>query len=112
LITPVARVIEEMEVADSLYGGYTDLPISDPPLGDPKRMYREGNKYLDDRYPKLDRIIRVTSAAWWSRAPRQSRRRTRRQDCRIVSSERAGSEEGCCSRQSSGEDLTECRWSP
>ncbi|HEY4306892.1 MAG TPA: peptidylprolyl isomerase [Gemmatimonadaceae bacterium] len=58
--TPIGRVVEGMEVADSLYGGYNDLPISDPPLGDAKRMYREGNKYLDDKYPKLDRIIRVT----------------------------------------------------
>jgi cyclophilin family peptidyl-prolyl cis-trans isomerase len=58
--TPIGRVIEGMEVADSLYAGYQDLPISDPPLGDPKRMYRESNKYLDVKYPKMDRIIRVT----------------------------------------------------
>lgn len=58
--TPIGRVIEGMEVADSLYGGYQDLPISDPPLGDVKRMYREANKYLDVKYPKMDRIIRVT----------------------------------------------------
>ena len=58
--TPIGRVIEGMEVVDSLYAGYADLPISDPPLGDPKRMYRESNKFLDARYPKLDRIIRVT----------------------------------------------------
>lgn len=58
--TPIARVLEGMEVADSLYSAYADLPISDPPLGDVKRMYRESNKYLDEKYPKLDRIIRVT----------------------------------------------------
>ena len=58
--TPIGRVLEGMEVADSLYGGYQDLPISDPPLGDVQRMYREANKYLDDKYPKLDRIIRIT----------------------------------------------------
>lgn len=58
--TPIGRVLEGMEVADSLYGGYQDLPISDPPLGDVQRMYRESNKYLDAKYPKLDRIIRVT----------------------------------------------------
>jgi len=58
--TPIGRVIEGMEVADSLYNAYGDLPISDPPLGDVKRMYREANKYLDEKYPKLDRIIRVT----------------------------------------------------
>lgn len=58
--TPIARVIEGMDVVDSLYSAYGDLPISDPPLGDSKRMYREGNKYLDEKYPKMDRIIRVT----------------------------------------------------
>ncbi len=58
--TPIARVIEGMDVLDSLHAGYGDLPISDPPLGDPKRMYRETNKYLDKTYPKLDKIIRVT----------------------------------------------------
>ena len=57
---PIARVIEGMEVADSLYSGYADIPISDPPLGDVQRMYREGNKWLDEKYPQLDRIIRIT----------------------------------------------------
>jgi peptidyl-prolyl cis-trans isomerase A (cyclophilin A) len=58
--TPIGKVIEGMEVADSLFAEYGDLPISDPPLGDPKRMYRETNKYLDAKYPKMDHIIRVT----------------------------------------------------
>jgi cyclophilin family peptidyl-prolyl cis-trans isomerase len=58
--TPIGRVVEGMDVADSLYNAYGDLPISDPPLGDVQRMYREANKYLDIKYPKLDRIIRVT----------------------------------------------------
>jgi hypothetical protein len=49
-----------MDVVDSLYSAYGDLPISDPPLGDPKRMYRESNKYLDVKYPKMDRIVRLT----------------------------------------------------
>jgi cyclophilin family peptidyl-prolyl cis-trans isomerase len=57
---PIGRVIEGMEVADSLYSAYGDLPISEPPLGDVKRMYREANRYLDAKYPKLDRIIRIT----------------------------------------------------
>lgn len=58
--TPIGRVIEGMDVVDSLYSAYGDLPISDPPLGDPKRMYRESNKYLDVKYPKMDRIVRLT----------------------------------------------------
>jgi cyclophilin family peptidyl-prolyl cis-trans isomerase len=58
--TPIGKVIEGMQVADSLYSGYSDMPISEPPFGDVKRMYREANRYLDATYPKLDRIIRVT----------------------------------------------------
>lgn len=58
--TPVAHVVEGMDVADSLHSGYGDGPIMDPPFGDPKRMYRESNKYLDAKYPLLDKIIRVT----------------------------------------------------
>ncbi len=57
---PIGRVIEGMEVADSLNARYGDLPISDPPLGDPKRLYRETNKYMDAKYPQMDRIIRIT----------------------------------------------------
>lgn len=58
--TVIGRVIDGMGALDSLYAGYGDIPISDPPLGDPKRMYRETNKYLDKQYPMMDKIIRVT----------------------------------------------------
>ena len=58
--SPIGRVLEGMDVVDSLYSGYGDLPIMDPPMGDPKRMYKESNKYLDKQYPKLDRIVRIT----------------------------------------------------
>jgi cyclophilin family peptidyl-prolyl cis-trans isomerase len=57
---PFARVVAGMEVADSLYALYGGVPSSEPPLGDPKRLYNESNKYLDTQYPKLDRIIRIT----------------------------------------------------
>ena len=57
---PIGRVVAGMEVADSLFSSYGDLPISDPPLGDPKRLYAETNKYMDKEYPKLDRILKIT----------------------------------------------------
>jgi len=60
---PIGRVIAGMEVADSLFSGYGELPSSDPPLGDPKRLYGETNKYLDVKYPKLDKILKVTIRA-------------------------------------------------
>jgi peptidyl-prolyl cis-trans isomerase A (cyclophilin A) len=57
---PIGRVTSGMEVADSLFANYGELPSSDPPLGDPKRLYSETNKYLDEKYPKLDKIIKIT----------------------------------------------------
>jgi peptidyl-prolyl cis-trans isomerase A (cyclophilin A) len=57
---PIGRVIQGMEVADSLFANYGELPISDPPLGNPKRLYAESNRYLDEKYPKLDRIVKIT----------------------------------------------------
>jgi cyclophilin family peptidyl-prolyl cis-trans isomerase len=57
---PIGRVVEGMDVADSLFAGYGELTIADPPLGDVKRLYRESNRYLDEKYPKLDRIVKIT----------------------------------------------------
>lgn len=57
---PIGRVVKGMEVADSLYSLYGEFPMSEPPLGDVKRVYRESNAYLDKAYPKLDRIIRIS----------------------------------------------------
>ena len=57
---PIGRVTQGMEVADSLFANYGELPISDPPLGNPKRLYAESNRYLDEKYPKLDRIVKIT----------------------------------------------------
>jgi peptidyl-prolyl cis-trans isomerase A (cyclophilin A) len=57
---PIGRVVQGMEIADSLFAGYGELPISEPPLGDVKRLYKESNKYMDKEYPKLDRILKIT----------------------------------------------------
>ncbi len=57
---PIGHVLQGMDVVDSLYATYGELPISDPPLGDPKRLYAESNKYLDAKYPKLDHILKIT----------------------------------------------------
>jgi len=58
--TPIGRVVQGMEVADSLYYRYGETTMADPPFGDGKRLYRESNKYMDAEYPKLDRIVKVT----------------------------------------------------
>src|SRR6476659_4726642 len=57
---PIGRVVQGMDVADSLYSRYGEMTMADPPFGDGKRLYRESNKYMDAEYPKLDRILKVT----------------------------------------------------
>ena len=58
--TPIGRVVAGMEVADSLFAGYGEMPVSDPPLGDVKKLYSESNKYLDREFPKLSHIVKIT----------------------------------------------------
>ena len=60
---PIGRVVQGMEVADSLYYRYGELTMAEPPLGDVKRLYLESNRYLDAEYPRLDRILKVTIRA-------------------------------------------------
>ncbi len=57
---PIGHVVQGMEVVDSLFSNYGEIPMSDPPLGDPKKLFAETNKWLDQRFPKLDRIIKIT----------------------------------------------------
>jgi cyclophilin family peptidyl-prolyl cis-trans isomerase len=57
---PIGRVIQGMEVVDSLYSGYGEIPAMPAPLGNPRRLYRESNRYLDQEFPKLDRIVAIT----------------------------------------------------
>jgi hypothetical protein len=49
-----------MDVVDSLYAFYGEFPSADAPLGNPKRLYGESNKYLDEKYPLLDKIVKIT----------------------------------------------------
>lgn len=56
---PIGRVVQGMEIADSLYAGYGEVTMAAPPIGDARRLYRESNKYMDAEYPKLDRIVKV-----------------------------------------------------
>lgn len=53
--SPIATVIEGMDVVDSLYGGYGDGP-PDGRGPDQGRITREGNRYLEREFPKLDFI--------------------------------------------------------
>jgi peptidyl-prolyl cis-trans isomerase A (cyclophilin A) len=67
--TPVGRVVEGMEVVDSLYSGYGEgAPAGSGP--DQDRIAAEGNAYLQRDFPKLDwiRTATVVRAAFGSRA--------------------------------------------
>ena len=54
---PVGRVVKGMAVADRLYAGYGERPMA---AANTKRLYAEANAFLDRKYPKLDRIRKVT----------------------------------------------------
>jgi len=53
---PIGTITEGMHVIDALYTAYGE----GPPTGggpDQSRIEREGNRYLNNRYPRLDSII-------------------------------------------------------
>ena len=55
---PFGRVVQGMEVVDSLYSGYGEgAPRGRGP--DQGRMQAEGNRYLTARFPKLDYIVKA-----------------------------------------------------
>ena len=56
---PIGRVIGGMDIADSLTSRYGELPAMPAPLGNPRRLYAEANRYLDAEFPKLDRIVAI-----------------------------------------------------
>ena len=56
---PFARVVEGMDVVDSLYASYGEMaPMGGGP--DPQRIETQGESYLERTYPRLDKINRVT----------------------------------------------------
>lgn len=57
---PIGRVVRGMEAADSLYTLYGERPSAAAPIGNPTRLYRETNKYLDREFPLLDRVVRIS----------------------------------------------------
>jgi peptidyl-prolyl cis-trans isomerase A (cyclophilin A) len=52
---PIGRVAEGMDVVDRLYDSYGEMaPSGHGP--DPLEIVRQGNEYLDNRFPRLDSI--------------------------------------------------------
>ncbi len=57
---PVGVVVEGMDVVDRLYAGYGERPMA---KANTTRLYKEANAFLDAKYPKLERIRKVTIRA-------------------------------------------------
>ena len=56
---PFARVIQGMDVVDSLYSGYGEMSGGGIRAGKQAPLFAEGNVFLDRQFPLLDRILRA-----------------------------------------------------
>jgi cyclophilin family peptidyl-prolyl cis-trans isomerase len=54
---PIGRVVEGMEVVDSLYNGYGENSGGGMRAGKQAKMFESGNAWLDAEFPKLDRLL-------------------------------------------------------
>jgi homoserine O-acetyltransferase len=57
--SPIGRVVQGMEVVDSLYDGYGETAGGGVRAGKQQRMLAEGNAHLDRDFPLLDHLVRV-----------------------------------------------------
>jgi cyclophilin family peptidyl-prolyl cis-trans isomerase len=57
---PFGRVVQGMDsVVDSLYSGYGEQSGGGVRGGDQSRIVAQGNAYLDEAWPRLDRLLRA-----------------------------------------------------
>ena len=57
---PFGKVVQGMDVVDSLYSEYGERSGSGMRAGRQGKLFEEGNAYLDREFPKLDKLIRAT----------------------------------------------------
>ena len=57
---PIAKVIEGMDVVDSLYSGYGETSGGGIRAGKQDPLFTKGNAYLKENYPLLDYIVKAT----------------------------------------------------
>jgi cyclophilin family peptidyl-prolyl cis-trans isomerase len=55
---PFGRVLRGMDVIDSLYSAYGETSGGGMRAGHQRRLFEEGNAYLDREYPLLDKLLR------------------------------------------------------
>ena len=56
----MGRVVEGMDVADALFAGYGEQAGGGIRGGKQAPVFEGGNAWLDDNFPRLDRIVRAT----------------------------------------------------
>jgi cyclophilin family peptidyl-prolyl cis-trans isomerase len=56
---PFGKVVEGMDVVDSLYAGYGETSGGGMRAGHQGKLFEEGNAYLDREFPLLDKLIRA-----------------------------------------------------
>ncbi len=54
---PFGKVVEGMEVVDTLYSGYGETSGGGMRAGHQQRLFEEGNVFLDREFPRLDRLL-------------------------------------------------------
>ena len=57
---PFGKVIEGMEVVDHLYSGYGERSGGGMRAGHQRRLFEEGNAWIDREFPLVDRLLRAT----------------------------------------------------
>ncbi|HEV2464201.1 MAG TPA: peptidylprolyl isomerase [Acidobacteriaceae bacterium] len=57
---PFGKVVEGMGVVEKLYGGYGEHSGSGMRAGHQDAMFAGGNAYMDQHFPKLDKLIRAS----------------------------------------------------
>lgn len=67
---PFARVVEGMDVVESLYGEYGETSGGGIRAGKQDALFEGGNAWLDEHFPKLDKLERARVV----NKPRKSRR--------------------------------------
>jgi cyclophilin family peptidyl-prolyl cis-trans isomerase len=57
--SPIGRVVEGMDVVDKLFSLYGENAGGGVRAGNQAKLFEDGNVYLDDKFPLLDRLVRV-----------------------------------------------------
>jgi cyclophilin family peptidyl-prolyl cis-trans isomerase len=56
---PFGEVVDGVEIVDAIYSGYGESSGGGLRRGDQSLIVAEGNAYLDEAFPRLDRLIRA-----------------------------------------------------